>query len=98
MADVRIRFAVASGAGQPVHAARPDGQAKITSSTSSQIMGATASGGDFLTIRSIGGAIAFDIAANPVAVATSGDIVMDGETVTLGPLREGDRVAIIDIA
>lgn len=98
MADVRIRMAVGSGAGYPVHASRPDAQAKITSSASSQVMGATASGGDFLTIRSIGGAIAFDIAAAPVAVATSGDIVMNGETVTLGPLREGDRVAVIDVA
>lgn len=98
MADVRIRFGMVMGAGAPVYAPTADATVKITSSASSQQTAAILTDGDYVTIKSIGGAVAFAIGPNPTAIATSGDVVMDGERIDLGPLKVGDRVAIIDAA
>lgn len=98
MADVRIRFGGVMGGGAPVYAPIPDATAKITSSASSQATTAAAEQNDYVTIKAIGGTVAFAIGPAPVAIATSGDVVADGERMDLGPLKAGDKVAIIDAA
>lgn len=98
MADIRIRFGAVMGSSAPVYASHPKQTAKITSSASSQATTVAAEAGDYVTIRAIGGAVAIDISANPTAIATSGDVVASGETVDYGPLKIGDKVAVIDVA
>lgn len=98
MADVRIRFGATMGAGSLVYSAHPKATAKITSSASSQATTAAAEAGDYVTVKSIGGAVAFDIGPAPVAIATSGDVIMSGESMDFGPLQTGDKVAVIDAA
>lgn len=98
MADIRIRFGSLMGAGAPVYAAHPKQVAKITSSAASQATTVSAESGDYVTIKAIGGAVAFDIGPNPTAIATSGDVIGDGERMDFGPLQNGDKVAIIDAA
>ena len=98
MADIRIRFGATMGAGSPVYASHPKATAKITSSAASQATTVSAESGDYVTIKAIGGPVAFDIGPAPVAIATSGDVVMAGEAMDFGPLQTGDKVAIIDAA
>lgn len=98
MADIRIRFGAVMGSSAPVYASHPKQTAKITSSATSQSTTAAADSGDYVTIKAIGGPVAFDIGPVPVAIATSGDVVMAGETMDFGPLQTGDKVAIIDAA
>lgn len=98
MADIRIRFGALMGSGAPVYASRPKQTAKITSSASSQATTVAAEAGDYVTIKAIGGPVAFDIGPVPVAIATSGDVIGDGERMDFGPLQTGDKVAIIDAA
>ena len=98
MADVRIRFGSLMGAGAPVYASHPKQTAKFTSSASSQATTVAAEAGDYVTIKAIGGAVAFDIGPAPVAIATSGDVIGDGERMDFGPRQIGDKVAIIDAA
>ena len=98
MADIRIRFGSVMGSGAPVYGPHPKQSAKFTSSASSQATTVAAEAGDFVTIKAIGGPVAFDIGPAPVAIATSGDVVMSGEAMDFGPLQTGDKVAIIDAA
>jgi hypothetical protein len=98
MADIRIRFGGVMGGGAPVYSPIPRQSAKITSSAGSTATTVTAEGNDYVTIKAIGGAVAFAVGQAPVAIATSGDVVMDGESVDLGPLKQGDKVAVIDVA
>lgn len=98
MADIRIRFGAVMGPSAPVYASHPKQTAKITSSASSQATTVAAESGDYVTIKAIGGPVAFDIGPAPVAIATSGDVVMAGETMDFGPLQTGDKVAVIDVA
>ena len=98
MADIRIRFGTVMGSGAPVYGSHPKAVAKITSSAASQATTVAAEAGDYVTIKAIGGPVAFDIGPAPVAIATSGDVVMAGEVMDIGPLQTGDKVAIIDAA
>lgn len=98
MADVRIRFGGVMGGGAPVYSPIPDATAKITSSGTSHATSVSAEQNDYVTIKAIGGAVAFAIGQAPVAVATSGDVVAAGERADFGPLKAGDKVAIIDAA
>lgn len=98
MADIRIRFGAVMGGGAPVYASRPKASQKITSSGTSQASTYSADDGDFVTVFALTGAVAIDISANPTAIATSGDVVPSGATRDFGPLKAGDKIAIIDVA
>ncbi len=98
MADARIRFGNVMGAGAPVYAPRPIAQQAINTTASSQTAAYTAQGGEYVTIGVIGTSVAIDIGPNPTAVATSGDVVLGGLSRDFGPLKAGDRVALIDVA
>lgn len=95
MATAYIRFGGAMGGGAPVLAPKPDATATITTSASSQAT-AVASKGDYARISAIGGVVRYAVGPAPVALAGSGDWVLDGQTVDLGPLSIGDRIAVID--
>lgn len=99
MADARIRFGNLMGAGAPVYATRALASQAINTTAASQVSAYTAQGGEYLTVAVNGTtAVAIDIGPSPVAVATSGDVVLGNQTRDFGPLKAGDRVALIDVA
>jgi hypothetical protein len=98
MADIRIRFGAVMGGGAPVYAPIPKASQKITSSGSSAQSTYSADDGDYVSVFALDGAVAIAINANPTAVATSGDVVPSGTSRDFGPLKVGDKIAIIDVA
>lgn len=98
MATVYITLTGAMGGGAPVYATRSHSAQKITSSGSSQQAAFTAAGGEYLRVSSEGGSIAILISDNPTAVSggAGSHFVMDGGTMDLGPMKSGDKLAIID--
>ena len=85
------------GGGAPVLSSRPDAvQAFSTTSSSQATSVANASRGGYARISATGGVIRYAVGPNPTAVAGDGDWVLDGQTVDIGPLNVGDRIAVID--
>lgn len=95
MATVSIEFGAVLGAGAPVYAPVPRATQTITSSGTSQ-QSNEAQGGDFVTVVTTGGAIWVAIGQNPTAAAGTQRLLPDGAGRDFGPLKEGDKVAIID--
>lgn len=95
MATAYIRFGGAMGGGAPVLSPIPNATATITTSATSQPT-TIASAGQYARIASVGGVIRYAVGPNPVALAGSGDWVLDGQSVDIGPLSIGDRIAVID--
>ncbi len=98
MADIRIRFGAVMGGGAPVYAPVPKATQKITSSGSSQQSTYLADDGDYVSVFALDGSVTIAIGPNPTAVATSGDVVVSGTARDFGPLKVGDRIAIVDAA
>lgn len=97
MATAYIRLGGAMGGGAPVLSPRPDATATITTSGTSQATTIT-SAGSYARISAVGGVVRYAIGSAPVALAGSGDWVLDGGTVDIGPLSFGDKIAVIDAA
>jgi hypothetical protein len=96
MATVYIRFGGAMGGGAPVLATIPNATATVTSSGTSQVAPIVATSGDYLRVSATGGVVRLAVGGSPVAENDAGDWVLDGQTVDLGPLSQGDRIAVID--
>lgn len=97
MATVQVNFGTAMGAGVPSYPQTVSGGNAFTSSGTSQATTAEAKGGDFAHVMSTGGAIWVEIGQSPTAAAGTTWIVADGETKQFGPLKDGDKVAILDV-
>jgi hypothetical protein len=97
MATAYIRFGGAMGGGAPVLSPIPDATATFTTSDTSQAT-TIASKGGYARISAVGGAIRYAVGPTPTALAGSGDWVLDGMTVDIGPLNVGDKIAVIDVA
>lgn len=96
MATAHIRFGNAMGGGAPAYSPIPSGLQTITATATSQASTIRAVNGDYARIVANGGNLCFAVGAAPVAVAASGDIIMSGTSIDLGPLAWGDKVAVID--
>jgi len=97
MAKVYVSFGRVMGGGAPVYAPTPSSSSRaITSSASSQQASITAGDGDYATVLATGGAIRIAFGPSPIAVEDSGRVVGDGQSIDLGPLKNGDTIAIID--
>jgi hypothetical protein len=97
MSTVHITAGGAMGGGAPVYAPIPDFAQTITSSGTSQRSSAMP-GGKYVSVTSSGGAVFVAIGQNPTAVSGAGYMVADGATKDFGPIKEGDKVALIDVA
>ena len=97
MATAYIRFGGAMGGAAPVLSPIPRDTAKITTSGTSQATTIT-SAGEYARISAVGGVIRYAVGQTPTALAGSGDWVLDGGTVDIGPLAIGDKIAVIDAA
>lgn len=86
------------GGGAPVYATRSQAAQKITSSGSTQTLTYTANGGEYLRVSSSGGSVAILVSDNPTAVSggAGSHFVQDGQVIDLGPMKNGDKVAVID--
>ena len=97
MAIAYIRFGGAMGGGAPVLSPRPDAVQVINTTSSTQATSAAnASRGGYARISATGGVIRYAVGPSPTAVGDQGDWVLDGQTVDIGPLNVGDRIAVID--
>lgn len=97
MATVQVNFGTAMGAGAPAFPPAVNAGQAITSSGTSQATTITARSGDYAHVTAVGGAIMVEISNNPTAASGVTWIVADGETKLFGPLKDGDKVAIIDL-
>jgi hypothetical protein len=95
MAIAYIRFGGAMGGGAPVLSPKPDAVQAFNTTSSSQAT-SVASRGGYARISATGGAIRYAVGPSPAAVGDQGDWVLDGQTVDIGPLNVGDRIAVID--
>lgn len=97
MANIHIRFGEIMPGDAPVYQRVPRSSEVITSSGSNQTTTMTATGGDYATITAIDGAVYVDIAASPNASTNKREAVPSGGTKDFGPLKEGDKVAVVDV-
>ena len=95
MATVHVRFGPVMGSGAPAY--QKGGKFEsFTSTASTQASTITADAGDFARVSSDGGTVRIAFAASPTAEGDTGHWVMDGQTIDIGPLASGDKIAIID--
>lgn len=98
MATAYIRFGGAMGGGAPVLSPIPQATQTINTSATSQAT-TISSNGTYARITVAGPSndvVRYAVGANPVALAGSGDVVLAGQSVDIGPLSIGDRIAVID--
>ncbi len=97
MATVAINFeSPANVGGTSVFNAYPRKSESVTSSGTSQQTTITALANEAATITSTGGNVWVKAGQSPTAAAGDNTLVLDGETKTIGPMRAGDEIAIID--
>lgn len=84
------------GAGAPVYSPKANAVETITTSGSSQATTIEAKGGDFATLTVTGGAVFVAIGDTPTAASGSGDLLPDGGSRDFGPLKDGEKIAVID--
>lgn len=98
MADIHISFGEVMGSGAPAYARLPRKSETVTSSASSAASVNTANGGEYVTITAIDGPVFTTIGASPTALASGAgmEVVVSGAWRTFGPLKDGDKVAVID--
>lgn len=99
MASIHIRFGEAVGMGAPVMSALPRKSEVVTSSASSATTTNTANQGDFVRISAIDGSVYFTVGSSPTALNTGVgmDVALSGSYVDIGPLKDGEKVAVIDV-
>lgn len=95
MATVYVRFGPVMGGGAPAYQKGGTFET-FTSSGTTQPSTMTARNGDFARVSSVGGVVRVAFAAAPTAIADEGEWVLDGQTIDVGPLAEGDKIAVID--
>ena len=95
MAVANIRFGGVMGGGAPVYQNNPRAEVINSTATSQQSVN-SANANDTATIVAISGAVWVNVGDNPVAAAGARFLVPDGGAVDIGPLRQGERVAVID--
>ena len=98
MATAYIRFGRVLGGGASVYTPIPDQTETITTSGTSQATTIVAQEGRFARVSASGGTIRIAVGQNPTALAGSGDWVMDGDTLDIGRLTVGEKIAVIDAA
>ena len=97
MATVHIALGETMTGGGPQFPRKARATQAITSSGTSQTSTITANGGDYAHVTASGGAVFVMIDASPTAASGTGRMVTNGQTWTGGPLKDGDKVAIIDV-
>ncbi|KIC39365.1 hypothetical protein RA26_01565 [Leisingera sp. ANG-M7] len=85
------------GGGAPVLAPAPDKAEEITSSGTTQQGSETAPGGAYASVCSDGGSVYVVFGQNPIASASTSYMVPAGGCRDFGPLKEGDKIAVIDV-
>lgn len=97
MATVHVNFEDPTNiGGTSVFSAYPRASEDFTSSGTSQATTITALANEVASITSSGGAIWAKAGQSPTAAAGDNHLVADGETKSIGGLRAGDTIAIID--
>lgn len=96
MANAHVTFGGAMGGNAPVYASIPDAAQTIASTSSSAASTITAQSGNFARIAAFGGGVFIAVGPSPVAASGAGYYVADGGVLDLGPLKQGDKVAVID--
>lgn len=97
MATAHIAFGGAMSAGAPVFPTKPRAAESITTSGTTQSTTIEANQGEYAHITASGGSIFIAIGETPTAASGSGWLVSDGETRTCGVLKQGEKVAVIDV-
>lgn len=92
-----VEFGEVMMAGAPVYPRLPR-KAEIVASASSTQTSFTANGGEFATVTAIAADVNVAIGSNPTALAagTNQARIPVGVTRDFGPLKDGDKVAVID--
>lgn len=98
MATVYVQFGSVGGGGNSVYAPITKAAQKITSSASSQQFAYVAEGGEYLRAASSGGDVSIAIGPSPTAIsgAAGTHFILAGGVNDIGPLKTGDKVAVID--
>ncbi len=96
MADVIVNFHSSMDNQAPLANALPAQSEVITSGAGSTQSAPLNSKAENVTIKSIGGAVWVSVGPNPTAAIGTHWHIGDGETLSLGSVRAGDRVAVID--
>lgn len=96
MATLHVRFGAAMGGGAPIYAPTPSAAQSITTSGSSQASTVSATQGDIGTVKVTGGNVYVTVGQSPTASAGAGFYLGDGDRVDFGPLRGGDKIAVIN--
>ena len=96
MATAHIRFGGVMGGGAPVYAPIPNDKQTVTTSATSAATTIASRGGDYARIVANGGPVCFAVGQAPLAIAGSGDIILNGSSIDIGPLSIGDKIAVID--
>lgn len=97
MATVHVAFTGAMGGGAPVYAPKPSAAAAITASTTSAATTITADGGDYACVTAIDATVYVVIGPAPTATS-AGHCITEGGSKDFGPLKRGDKVAVITLA
>lgn len=99
MANIHVRFGEIAPGSQPVYQRTPRKSETVTSSASSAQSTNTANSGEYATVTAIDGSVYVLIGDNPTALASGAgmDAVPSGGTKDFGPLKDGDKVAVIDV-
>lgn len=99
MSTIHVRFGEAMGAGAPVYAPLPRASESVTSSATSAATTIEAQGGDFASVSAVDGSVYMTIGSSPTALASGANmhVVLSGQTKDFGPLKDGDKVAVIDV-
>lgn len=95
--NVNVWFGSFMGAGAPCYGGCRVAETVVSSGTSQQTVN-TSVGGEWasITVQSTGTDILVAWGDNAVASATTGKMVTPGATIDVGPLKAGDKIAIID--
>lgn len=94
----QVEIGGAMGAGAPVYPPVPYHAETLTTTTSAQTTKAARSG-DYARVTAIGAAVMVAVGKNPTALASGAGMryVPDGASLDMGPLKDGDLVACIDV-
>ena len=96
MATLHLVFARAGDSGIEVMPAKPRVAETITTSGTSQQSNISAETGDFAAVTVTGGNVWLRFGASPPAASGGGWLLADGDTIYLGGLTLGDKLAVID--
>lgn len=99
MGTIHVAFGGAMGAGAPVYPPAPRKSEAVTSSASSASTTNTANGGEYARIVSVDANVYLAVGSSPTALASGAGmhVCLSGNTLDLGPLKDGDKVAVINV-